>query len=98
MFEKGLVKEVESLKPYYKDSHILNSAIGYKEFIGYFNKEKTLDEVKEEIKKNSRHFAKRQYTFFNNQFKNIKWFDVNYENLDKTIDEVYNHVIRNEEK
>lgn len=94
MFDDGLVDEVNNLKPYYKKSHVLNSAIGYKEFIPYFNNEIDLDDVKENIKKNSRHFAKRQYTFFNNQFDGIKWFNVNYLDFTKTIDKVYNYINR----
>ena len=50
--------------------------INYKEFVKYFNKESTIEEVKEQIKLDSRRFAKRQYTFFNNQFDNIIWYDI----------------------
>ena len=91
MFNNGLVEEVESLKNYFDNSKALNTAIGYKEFIPYFNGEKTLDEVKDDIKKNSRHYAKRQYTFFNHQF-NLKWFNTNYDDFNKTIDEVINYL------
>ena len=91
MFNNGLVEEVESLKSYFKNSKALNTGIGYKEFIPYFNKEKNLDEVKNDIKKNSRHYAKRQYTFFNHQF-NLTWFNTNYDNFDKTINEVINYI------
>ena len=66
MFEEGLVEEVtrlEKLNP----SRNARQAIGYKEFIPYFNNEITLDEVKEQIKKNTRKFAKRQFTFFRHQ-------------------------------
>ena len=65
MFNNGLLEEVESLKDEFNTSKAFNTAIGYKEFIPYFNHEKTLNEVKDDIKKNSRHYAKRQYTFFN---------------------------------
>ena len=91
MFDNGLIEEVESLKSYFKNSKALNTGIGYKEFIPYFNKEKNLDEVKNDIKKNSRHYAKRQYTFFNHQF-NLTWFNTNYDNFDKTINEVINYI------
>lgn len=91
MFNNGLLEEVESLKDNFKNSKALNTAIGYKEFIPYFNREKTLDEVKDDIKKNSRHYAKRQYTFFNHQF-NLKWFNTNYDDFNKTIDEVINYL------
>lgn len=91
MFDNGLLDEVLSLKDYFPLSKALNQAIGYKEFIPYFKKEKTLDEVKDEIKKNSRHYAKRQYTFFKHQF-NLTWFNTNYDNFNKTINEVINYI------
>ena len=91
MFDNGLLEEVESLKDYFKTSKALNTAIGYKEFIPYFNNEKTLEEVKDDIKKNSRHYAKRQYTFFNYQF-NLTWFNTNYNDFNKTINEVINYI------
>ena len=91
MFNNGLLEEVESLKDNFKDSKALNTGIGYKEFIPYFSKEKSLDEVREDIKKNSRHYAKRQYTFFNHQF-NVKWFKTDYDDFDKTVNEVINYI------
>ena len=47
------------------------------------------------IKKNSRHHAKRQYTFFNNQLP-VKWFNTDYNNFNNTFLEVCNY-INNEE-
>lgn len=91
MFQNGLLDEVKSLKDNYSTSRILNSAIGYKEFIDYFNGIKNLDEVKDEIKKNSRHYAKRQYTFFNNQM-NVEWFNVNFNDFSKTIKNVLEYI------
>ena len=49
-------------------------AIGYKEFRAYFEEGKSLEDCVEEVKKNSRRFAKRQYTFFRNQL-DVKWFE-----------------------
>ena len=91
MLENGLLSEVESLKDEYETSRILNSGIGYKEFKDYLFGDKKLDEVIHEIKKDSRHFAKRQYTFFNNQF-DVKWFDVDFLNFNNTIDQVYKYI------
>lgn len=91
MVENGLLNEIESLKEYYKTSRILNSGIGYKEFHDYLFNSKPLEEVIEQIKKDSRHFAKRQYTFFNHQF-NTKWFDVDFNNFNNTIKEVLEHI------
>ena len=43
------------------------------------------------IKNNSRHYAKRQYTWFNNKM-NIKWFDVDFNNFENTIKEVIKYI------
>lgn len=91
MLDHGLLEEVTALKNKYHHSKILNSAIGYKEFFNYFFSNKTLDETKEEIKKNCRHYAKRQYTFFHHQMK-VKWFTINYNNFNQTIHEVKNYL------
>ena len=87
MLNNGLLDEINKLKDKYKNSRILNSGIGYKEFYDYLYNNKSLEEVVEEIKQNSRRFAKRQYTFFKHQF-DTTWFDVDLENFDNTINEV----------
>ena len=91
MLQQGLLKEVEALKEKYSNSRILNSAIGYKEFVDYFSNNKSLEEVVEQIKLNSRRYAKRQYTFFKHQFE-TQWFNVNFQNFSKTIEEVYEYI------
>ena len=93
MKEEGLVLEVEKQKDNYKTSKALNSGIGYKEFYDYLFNNKELDTVLDEIKKNSRRYAKRQYTFFNNQF-NVKWFDVDFNNFNNTVNQVIEYVER----
>ena len=95
MMNNGLLKEIESLKDYYKKSRILNSGIGYKEFYDYLFNNKSLEDVIEEIKLNSRRFAKRQYTFFNHQF-NTNWFDVDLNNFDNTIEKIYDFINKKE--
>ena len=91
MFTSGLVAEVRSLLKKYPSSHVLNSAIGYKEVIGYLNNAYDLESAKELIKKNSRHYAKRQYTWFNNKM-NVTWFSINYDNFNETIKEVIDYI------
>ena len=91
MINDGLIDEVEELIKKYRDSKALQTAIGYKEFIPYFKNIESKETVIENIKKNSRHYAKRQYTFFKNQF-NIKWFNVDYENFNNTINEVLKYL------
>ena len=74
MIKDGLVDEIKSLlsSGINFDNQCMQ-AIGYKEFKDYFNYSKSLEECIGAVKSNSRHFAKRQYTFFNNQL-NVKWF------------------------
>jgi tRNA dimethylallyltransferase len=91
MLQNGLLEEVTSLKDKYKNSRILNSGIGYKEFYDYFYANKNLEDVLEQIKLDSRRYAKRQYTFFKHQF-NTQWFDVNFTDFNQTIEAVYNYI------
>ena len=91
MFNSGLINEVKDLYNKYPNSKILMRAIGYKEVIAYLKGELSLEDAKELIKKNSRHYAKRQYTWFNNQMP-VKWFQTNYDNFDETIKEVINYI------
>lgn len=91
MFSEGLEKEAKTLFNKYPSSKALKTAIGYKELLPYFQKECSLEDVKDLIKKNSRHYAKRQYTWYKNQM-NINWFSVDYENFNNTIKEVINTI------
>lgn len=90
-FESGLVEEVKSFYDQKINSKAINTAIGYKELYKYFNGDITLNETKELIKKNCRQYAKRQYTWFNNQM-DIIWFDVDFNDFQNTINEVINYV------
>ena len=85
MMDLGLLDEVRSL---YNDG-ICPHAIGYKEFVPYFEGLISLDSAVEEIKLNSRHLAKRQMTWFKNQMPS-HLYEVNINNLDETIDTIYN--------
>ncbi|MBQ9854240.1 MAG: tRNA (adenosine(37)-N6)-dimethylallyltransferase MiaA [Bacilli bacterium] len=87
MIEDGLIEEVKSFHDKNIRSKILLSAIGYKELYSYFDNEITLEEAIELIKRNSRRYAKRQYTFLKNQL-NINWFNVNFNDFSKTIEEI----------
>lgn len=91
MVRDGLIEEARMLYDKGVYSKAIKTGIGYKELYQYFDGKITLDEALDLIKKNSRHYAKRQYTFFNNQFS-MKWFNVDLNNFDNTIDEVYKYV------
>lgn len=91
MFQSGLLTEVKSFYDQGIRSKALETGIGYKELYQYFDNKITLEEAKDLIKKNSRHYAKRQYTFFNHQL-DVKWFNTNYDDFSKTIKEVEDYI------
>ncbi len=91
MLENGLLNEVKTLYEKYPESNILKRAIGYKEIIKYLNNEITFEEALDLIKKNTRHYVKRQYTWFNNQLP-VNWFDTNFEDFSQTENEVINFI------
>lgn len=65
MMENGLLEEVKALrKKGYADNLVSMQGVGYKEVLAYLNGDITLEESVELIKKNTRHFAKRQLTWF----------------------------------
>lgn len=80
LYQAGLKRENQSMK-----------AIGYKEWFDYFENQISLEEVYENIKKHSRQYAKRQYTWFKNQF-NVHWYDVNLKQFSLTVQEVLNDI------
>lgn len=84
MFENGLEEEVDALYKKYDPSLKSLQAIGYKEFT-----QVSREEVRELIKKNTRNYAKRQMTFFKNQFDNINWFTSKSEAI-KFVKELHN--------
>lgn len=72
MLKEGLLDEVQQLYPH-KDLNALQT-VGYRELFDYFDGKTTLDFAIEEIKKNTRRFAKRQITWFK-RTENVNWFD-----------------------
>lgn len=91
MIEDGLLNEVKTLLDKYGETKELKTAIGYKELINYFNNQMALEEAIDLIKKNSRHYAKRQYTWLNNKM-DVNWFQVNFINFDTTVKEVLDFI------
>jgi tRNA dimethylallyltransferase len=80
MMQEGLLEEAKKL---YLNRH-LNAlqTVGYRELFDYFDDKTSLDFAIEQIKKNTRRFAKRQLTWFK-RTENVKWFD--YEEAISTI-------------
>ena len=91
MIKDGLVEEAKS----FYDKKILTKpligGIGYKELYQYFDEKISIEEAIELIKKNSRRYAKRQYTFFNHQIP-VKWFETDYQNFNNTVENVCNYI------
>ena len=85
MLDEGLVNEVASIKRLgvNKDNTSYNG-IGYREIFEYLDDQCSLDEAIDNIKKNSRHYAKRQLTWFRRE-KNVNWINRNEFNNDELI-------------
>ena len=91
MISSGLEAEVRSLYDAgMREDDISMKGIGYREFFPYFDNRITLDEVIENIKADTRHFAKRQLTWFRRE-KDVKWLDVRDFGRDK--DRITNYMI-----
>ncbi len=91
MISLGLLREVETLYRKYGLTKAMKTGIGYKELIAYLEGKMTLDEAIRLIKQKSRKYAKRQYTWFNNQM-NTKWFQTDYDDFEKTIQEIVQYI------
>ncbi|MEO8887653.1 MAG: tRNA (adenosine(37)-N6)-dimethylallyltransferase MiaA [Mucilaginibacter sp.] len=81
MMQQGLLDEVKSLMPY-RHLNALNT-VGYTELFDYLDGKITLNEAVEKIKQNTRHFAKRQLTWFRKD-KSFHWLQAD-ENLYKNL-------------
>ncbi|HOI27003.1 MAG TPA: tRNA (adenosine(37)-N6)-dimethylallyltransferase MiaA [Paludibacteraceae bacterium] len=71
MMAEGLLEEAQSLYPH-RDLNALNT-VGYKELFNYFDGEWTLDYARDMIKQNTRHYAKKQLSWFHRDTE-INWF------------------------
>lgn len=94
MISQGLLEEVKSFYDKGIKSKPLLNAIGYRELYNYLDGNCTKEEAIEKIKQNSRHYAKRQYTFFNHQLP-VVWFETDYNNFNNTIEKVASYIDSN---
>ncbi|MEG2813340.1 MAG: tRNA (adenosine(37)-N6)-dimethylallyltransferase MiaA, partial [Oscillospiraceae bacterium] len=93
MLEKGLIDEAKEIL---KDKNLVSEntafqAIGYKELLPYFNGEISLQTAVNNIKQESRHYAKRQLTWFRRD-ENIKWFYPDDENKNENLQEMQKNI------
>lgn len=94
MIKEGLLNEVKVFYDKNIRTKPLLNAIGYREIYSYFDGNISLEEAIDKIKQNSRHYAKRQYTFFNHQLP-VVWFETDYSNFNNTIEKVINYIENN---
>lgn len=90
MMEQGLLEEVKGLF----DQQIYSQAvrgIGYKEIYDYLEGKATLEEAVEQVKQNSRRYAKRQLTWFRNKM-DVKWFDLTASVMQSTDTEIFKEI------
>lgn len=93
MIKDGLLEEVKTFYNNQINSKAIQTGIGYKELYEYFANKCTLEEAIDKIKTNSRRYAKRQYTFFKNQFPNaIHWLETNYKDFNQTVEEAIKYI------
>ena len=86
MIEDGLVEEAKKLYNSNIRTKAVMTPIGYKELFEYFCSNITFEKAIDLIKQRSRRYAKRQYTWFNNQM-NVNWINVDFENFNNTVKE-----------
>lgn len=89
MLENGLLAEAQLVEKL-PVSSTAKMAIGYKELFPYLSGESSLTQASEQLKLASRRYAKRQLTWFNNQFTDIHWYDLveHPSELNEIIDEL----------
>ncbi len=94
MMKNGLLEEVKSFYDKGIKTKPLLNGIGYKELYKYLEGNYTYEEAVEKIKQNSRHYAKRQYTFFNHQLP-VTWFETDFNDFNNTIKKVSDYIKNN---
>ncbi|WP_067730164.1 tRNA (adenosine(37)-N6)-dimethylallyltransferase MiaA [Oceanobacillus damuensis] len=88
MMAAGLLEEVRELYGKGLQDCQPMKAIGYKEFIPYFKKEQTLEETIDLLKRNSRRYAKRQFTWFKNKM-DVTWYSLTPDTADEKFGVIF---------
>ena len=95
MMENGLVDEVKKLLGMgYSPDLVSMQGLGYKEIVPYIQGEITLDEAVYELKKRTRHFAKRQLTWFKRQNDGF-WVDLTDITSEQAVEKIKNYILEN---
>lgn len=93
MIDDGLVEEVKALLDKGFEKNLISmQAIGYKEIIEFLEGNITFEEAVNILKRNTRHFAKRQFTWFLKD-ENVKWFNIeNVNKIDAALEQIYEYL------
>jgi tRNA dimethylallyltransferase len=91
MFEEGLIEEAKWVYENYRDGIEKIRAIGYKELFECFDGKLTMEEAIEMIKRDSRRYAKRQFTWFKRDVE-IRWFNLDETPEDEIVSQVLNEI------
>lgn len=91
MISNGLVEEARNVYDTGIRSKAVMTPIGYKELFDYFSGKSDLESCIDIIKQKSRNYAKRQYTWFNNQMS-VNWFDVDFNCFSNTVNDVIHFI------
>ncbi|MGA4720170.1 tRNA (adenosine(37)-N6)-dimethylallyltransferase MiaA [Fictibacillus nanhaiensis] len=91
MVQQGVINEARMLFEQDITNSLAAKAIGYKEFFPYLSGESTLEEAITLLKRDSRRYAKRQYTWFRNQM-DVEWFSMEEDPFHKKFQEIQHFV------
>ena len=91
MLKNGLLEEAKKIYEKGIRSKAVMTPIGYKELFEYFDGKISLSDAIDLIKKRSRNYAKRQYTWNNHQI-DVNWFDVDFNDFTNTVNQVINFI------
>ncbi|ASP28110.1 tRNA delta(2)-isopentenylpyrophosphate transferase [Spiroplasma corruscae] len=94
LVNRGLIQEIElayKMCEYNESSQSLK-CIGGPEIISYLKGKITYESAIEEMQKNNRHYARRQLTWFKNQFDCIKWYEFSYINFEETCNSILTYL------
>lgn len=93
MINNGLINEVENLVKTFNlsNNNQCMQGIGYKEVLEHLDNKINLDELKEKIKINTRHYAKRQLTWFKNQI-DATWYNLSEMSKENVVNDILNKI------
>ena len=99
MIRDGLIEEVKMLREMgYKENLNSMQGLGYKQINKHLNGVYSKEEAIDLIKIETRHYAKRQMTWFNNKIKNIEWINLDEYDENEVLSKIMTRIIENRNK